>query len=278
MRYSITMVMTDRSIGAVDLARAVEASGLDGIWLPDHSHIPVSRTSPYPIGGDLPERYKHMVDPLIALAMMAAVTDRIRLGTGVMLAAQREPIVTAKALATLDQQSAGRLTVGVGYGWNVEEMADHGVAPSTRRARVREHVLAMQSLWHDDVATYSGEHVHISPSWSWPKPVQDPLPVLIGGAPSDRLFADISEFGRGWMPLGRRALREGLPRLRERWVAAGRDANEIEVVSFNTMDLSRRDLEELASLGATEIALDVPPADLARVHHDLDAITKLVHP
>ena len=147
MRYSVTMVATDRGLGIADVARAVEERGLDGLWVPDHTHIPVSRQTPYPLGGELPERYQRNLDPLVALAMAAAVTSLIRVGTGVLLAAQRDPIVTAKALATIDQQSGGRLAVGVGYGWNLEEMRDHGVDPATRRARLREHVLAMRRLW-----------------------------------------------------------------------------------------------------------------------------------
>ena len=159
MRYSVAFVATDRGPGIAGAAVAVEERGFDGLWLPDHTHIPVSRQTPYPLGGELPEHYTRVLDPLAGLAMAAAVTGRIKIGTGVLLPAQRDPIVTAKALATIDHQSRGRLVVGVGYGWNAEEMRDHGVDPATRRDRAREHVLAMRTLWEDEVASYHGRHV-----------------------------------------------------------------------------------------------------------------------
>ncbi len=138
------------------LARAIEDPGLDGLWLPDHTHIPVRRTTPFPIGGALPEECKGMLDPLVGSAMAAAVTSTLRVGSGILLVMERDPIVTAKALATLDQQSGGRAVVGISFGWNVEEMVDHGVVARTRRARSREHVLAMRSLWEDEEAGFEG--------------------------------------------------------------------------------------------------------------------------
>jgi probable F420-dependent oxidoreductase len=277
MRYSVTMVATDRGLGIADVARAVEERGLDGLWVPDHTHIPVSRQTPYPLGGELPERYRRTLDPLVALAMAAAVTSRIRVGTGVLLAAQRDPIVTAKALATIDQQSGGRLAVGIGYGWNREEMRDHGVDPATRRAQVREHVLAMRGLWADEVAGYAGQYVGFSPSWSWPKPRQRPLPVFVGGAATPTVFAHVTEFGQGWVPTGGRALADGVPRLREQAAAAGRDPDDLEIIPFLTSaqaDQSRMDA--LASVGVTEIAFDIQPGDGTTVRGELDRLAELV--
>jgi probable F420-dependent oxidoreductase len=270
------MVATDRALSIVEVARAVEERGLDGLWLPDHTHIPVSRNSPYPLGGELPERYKRNLDPLVSLAMAAAVTSRIRLGTGVMLPAQRDPIVTAKALATIDDQSGGRLAVGVGYGWNLDEMRDHDVDPATRRGRAREHVLAMRRLWEDEVASYSGRHVGISPSWSWPKPVQRPLPVLIGGGPTPTVFAHVAEFGQGWIAVGGHGLSDAVPRLREQVAAAGRDSESLEVISFTTAETSHDKLDALERAGATEVGFDVHPGDGSTVRGVLDHLAAFV--
>jgi probable F420-dependent oxidoreductase len=273
MRYSVTMVATDRGLGIADLARAVEERGLDGIWLPDHTHIPVSRQTPYPLGGELPERYLRTLDPLTSLAMAAAVTSRIRVGTGVLLAAQRDPIVTAKALATIDQQSGGRLAVGVGYGWNVEEMRDHGVDPATRRPRLREHMLAMRRLWEDEVASFQGQHVEFAPSWSWPKPAQRPLPVLVGGAATPTVFAHIAEFGQGWVPTSGRPVADGVPKLRQAVAEVGRDPADLEIIPFLTAaQADHRRIDALAQAGATEIAFDIQPGDGTTIRRELDRL------
>jgi probable F420-dependent oxidoreductase len=277
MRYSVTMVATDRGLGIADVARAVEERGLDGIWLPDHTHIPVSRQTPYPLGGELPERYQRTLDPLTALAMAAAVTSRIRVGTGVLLAAQRDPIVTAKALATIDDQSGGRLAVGVGYGWNLEEMRDHGVAPASRRARLREHLLAMRRLWEEEEADFDGQYVRFARSWSWPKSAQRPLPVLVGGAATATVFAHIAEFGQGWVPTGGRPLADGVPRLRERVAEAGRDPGDLEIIPFLTAaQADHRRIDALAQAGATELAFDIQPGDGTTVRGELDRLAEFV--
>jgi probable F420-dependent oxidoreductase len=275
MRHSVTMVATDQAICVRELAVAVEERGLDGLWLPDHTHIPVSRRSPYPFGGELPERYIRAIDPIVGLAMAAAVTDRIRLGTGILLVCQRDPLVTAKALATLDQQSGGRLVVGAGYGWNLEEMQDHGVVPSTRRASARERVLAMRRLWEEEVAGFSGEFVNFSPSWSWPKPQQQPLPVLIGGGPKRWVFEHVAEFGNGWIPLGRRDLAEGLPLMRRAFQDAGRDPARAEVVAFIGNVHDRAKLDALARLGITEVVFELPPLGAGEVLPMLDDLAVL---
>jgi probable F420-dependent oxidoreductase len=276
VRFSVTTVATDIGANIVDIARAVEERGLDGLWIPDHTHIPTSRITPMPLGGELPERYKRNLEPLSCLAMAAAVTSRIRLGTGVLLAAQRDPIVTAKALATIDDQSDGRLVVGVGYGWNVEEMADHGVDPSTRRARTREHVLAMQRLWKDDEATFAGRHVTFAPSWSWPKPAQSPLPVLVGGAPSKKVFDHIAEFGCGWLPVGGHGLADGVLRLRDQVAAAGRDPATLEIIPFTSGEASHDKVDALQNAGATEVAFDVSSSDWSSVCAALDRLGEFV--
>src|SRR3954453_20496133 len=184
MHFGVTMFMTDQTMGPVDLARAAEARGLHSLYIPEHTHIPTSRRTPPPTGDEqLREEYRRTLDPFVALSAAAACTDRLVVGTGICLVAQRDPIVTAKEVATLDHLSGGRFVLGIGFGWNADELEDHGVTMKESRAVARERVLAMKALWRDDVASFDGEHVHIPPSWSWPKPVQKGGPrVLIGGA------------------------------------------------------------------------------------------------
>src|SRR5690349_4486654 len=166
------MFMTDLTMGPVELAREAEARGLYSLYVPEHTHIPVSRRTPPPTGdAELREEYKRTLDPFVALSMAAAATERLVVGTGICLVAQRDPIVTAKAVATLDHLSNGRFVLGIGFGWNADEIEDHGVSMPERRAVTREHILAMRTLWDDDVASFTGEHVTLPPSWSWPKPV-----------------------------------------------------------------------------------------------------------
>ncbi|MGH3390660.1 MAG: LLM class F420-dependent oxidoreductase [Actinomadura sp.] len=255
MRLGITMFATDLAMPPQLLAREAEDRGFASLYLPEHTHIPTARTTPPPTGADtLPEEYARTPDPLIALAAASAVTERITLGTGVCLLAQREPIVTAKAIATLDRMSGGRFVLGVGFGWNVEEAADHGVPWKRRRAVVRDHVLAMRALWSHDEASYEGEFTRFAPSWSWPKPAGR-VPVLLGGAPGPTLFAHIAEYGDGWLPIGGAGIREALPRLRAACHEAGRDA--VPVIPFGTVPSAGK-LEYYASLGIEEVVLRVP--------------------
>ncbi len=261
MRLGITSFATDQSMPVPELAREAEARGLVSLFLPEHTHIPTSRLTPPPTGDAvLAEWYKRTVDPFVVLAAAAALTSQIRLGTGIMLAAQREPLVTAKAAATLDLISGGRLELGVGFGWNREEMADHGVAPAERRNVVREHVLAMRELWRSEVASFSGEHVSFEPSWSWPKPVQPGgPPVLLGGAAGPTLFAHVSEYGDGWLPIGGAGIREALPMLHDACATRGRDPGQLRVVPFGTVpDEGKLDYYE--SLGIDEVVLRLPSA------------------
>jgi probable F420-dependent oxidoreductase len=174
MELGVTIWLTEYSIGPSDFAIAAEERGFESILLPEHSNIPVSRHTPFPGGGELPEQYKHMLDPFVALAAMAAVTTTIKLGTAVCLVVQRDPIQTAKEVASLDLVSGGRVLFGVGAGWNVEEMANHGTDPDARFRLLRERVEAMRRLWSDDVAAYEGDLVRLAATWQWPKPVQRP--------------------------------------------------------------------------------------------------------
>ncbi|MGD9528968.1 LLM class F420-dependent oxidoreductase [Pseudonocardia sp.] len=202
MEHGVVTFLTDYGIDGVVLARAVEERGFSSLFLTEHTHIPTSRESPWPAGGDLPKRYAHTFDPFVALAAMAAVTERIALGTAVSLVAQHDPIVQAKAVASLDRIAGGRFELGIGPGWNVEEAANHGAA-DRRTARMLEHVDAMRTIWTNDEAEFHGEFVDFDPIWCWPKPVRVP-PVLIAGAGPTVLDRVLSH-GDGWIPLRVRA-------------------------------------------------------------------------
>jgi probable F420-dependent oxidoreductase len=262
MRYGVTMFTTDKSIPIVELAKAVEERGFDSIWLPEHTHIPTGRKTPYPAGGDLPEEYWRALDPFVALTAAAMVAPTLRIGTGIALIAQRDPIVTAKAAASLDLISGGRFRMGVGYGWNEDEMNDHGVDYKRRRGQMREHILAMRELWTKDEASFDGEHVSFVPSWSWPKPVQQPLPVLFGGAAGPKLFAAIAELGDGWIPIGGRGMTAAVPELRRAVEEAGRDPDGLEIIPFGSIPDAGK-LAHFESIGVTECVFNLPsaPAD-----------------
>jgi probable F420-dependent oxidoreductase len=281
MRYGVTMFATDLSIGAVELAQAVEERGLDSLWLPEHTHIPTSRATPHPSGGELPDKYRRSLDPLVALAAASSATTALRLGTGILLPAQRDPIVTAKAVASLDLVSGGRVALGVGFGWNADEIADHGVAFRDRRAVAREHVLAMQALWRDDEASFAGDRVTIPPSWSWPKPVQRDaagrrsVPVLVGGAAGPTLFAHAVEYADGWVPIGGAGLSSTLPTVRAALADAGRDPERFEVVPFAALP-DHGKLDHYEGLGVTETVFDLPSAPRDEVLPVLDSYAELV--
>lgn len=258
------MFATDVSMTVSDLAIEAENRGLCSLYIPEHTHIPTSRRTPAPTGDiELAEEYRRTVDPFVALAAAAVVTSKIRLGTGICLVAQHEPIVTAKAIATLDQLSGGRFDFGIGFGWNHEEMENHGIDVPSRRVRVREHVLAMQALWANDTASFDGEFVQFEELWSWPKPIRPGgPPVLLGGSPGPKLFAHLAEYCDAWLPIGGAGVKGALPDLQRACEAVGRDPAEIRLVPFGTVP-SREKIDYYASIGIEEIVLRVPtgPAD-----------------
>ena len=277
MQLGVTMFATDRAMHIADLARAVEERGLRSLYVPEHTHIPTSRETPPPTGDpELPEEYLRTLDPFVALTAAAAATTRLRVGTGICLVAERDPIVTAKEVATLDFLSGGRFVFGVGFGWNREEMAQHGVEYRRRRAFVREKVLVMQALWRDDEASFRGEYVHLEPSWAWPKPATRPRPpVLIGGAAGPTLFGHIVEYADGWIPIGGAGLTKALPELHRVAEAAGRDPATLHVVPFGTIP-DRGKLDHYASLGITEVVLQLPSGPAEKVMPVLDAYASFV--
>jgi len=271
VNYGVTLFATDRTMPVHELAVAAEERGFNSVYVPEHTHIPVSRETPPATGTDeLDEGYMRTLDPLVALAAAATVTRSILLGTAVALPAEHDPIAWAKAVATLDFLSGGRVALGVGYGWNKEELRDHGVAFADRRAVVRETVLLAQALWGDDVAGFEGEHRSVSPSWSWPKPVQRPrVRTLVGGAAGPKLFASIAEWGDGWIPFGGAGLKDALPELRRVVAEAGRDPDELHIVPMGVFPTPEK-MDYYESLGVTECVLRVPAGGADEVLPVLD--------
>ncbi|MCH2170156.1 LLM class F420-dependent oxidoreductase [Myxococcota bacterium] len=275
MEIGVTLHATDLSMDPVDLARQAEERGFYSLYVPEHTHIPTSRRTPPPTGTEeLDEEYLRSFDPYIVLAAAASVTDRILLGTGISLPAQHDPITFAKQIATLDRIASGRLVLGIGFGWNHEEMENHGIEVRTRRERVREHMLAMQELWREDVAEYHGEFVDFEPSWQWPKPLQKPGPrILIGGAPGPKIFAQVAEYADGWMPIGGAGMREALVALRQAVEERGRNPEDLHLVPFGVLP-SPEKLDYYQSLGITEVVLRLPSAPADEVMPILDGYTQ----
>lgn len=201
MHVGLSLFATDLTNDIRDVARAAEDAGFESLFVAEHTHIPVSRQTQYPMAeGPLPEEYSHTLDPFVALTAAAAVTERLKVGTGICLVPERDPIVLAKEVASLDLISGGRFLFGVGAGWNVEELADHGITFEHRWGVLRDRVKLMQALWTNDVGAYDADHAKVSPSWQWPKPVQDPMPVLVGGG-GKRPMRHAVEYGTGWLPM-----------------------------------------------------------------------------
>ncbi|MFF3340696.1 LLM class F420-dependent oxidoreductase [Streptomyces flavidovirens] len=281
MRIATTIFLTDETITPVRLARELEQRGFAGLYLPEHTHIPVSRESAYPAGGELPREYGRTLDPFVALGQAAAVTEQLGLGTGITLVAQHDPIDLAKQVATLDHLSGGRFTLGVGYGWNKEEAADHGVEWTTRRERTRDRMALMRALWSEEPTAYEGEFGAVRASYAHPKPVQKPRgPVtgprtLVGGAAGPKLFSHIAEYADGWLPIGGRGLTESVPLLRTVWEEAGRDPESLQVVPY-AVKPSPGKVAHYAELGIEELVLQLPPAGEAEVLRVLDEYARFI--
>ena len=204
MHFGVMMFVTEYSMSPPDLAIAAEERGFESIWIPEHSHIPTSRKSPFPGGGDLPKIYYDAMDPFVALGAAASVTKNIRLATGICLVVQRDPLQTAKEVATLDQISGGRFIFGVGAGWNLEELADHGTNPKTRGRLLDERIEAMKVIWANEKAEYHGDFVDFDEMMTWPKPVQKPHPPIVVGGSFPHGARRAIALGDEWMPVGGR--------------------------------------------------------------------------
>jgi probable F420-dependent oxidoreductase len=278
MEFGVFMFATDTAIRPDQLAREVEARGFDSLWFPEHSHIPVSRQTPW--GGQvgappLPEHYWHSLDQFVALTAAAAVTSKLKLGTGITLVAQRDPIWTAKEVATLDLLSGGRVVFGIGYGWNKEEMAQHGATYTKRRELLREKVLMMKSLWADEVSSFQGDVLSLEPSWAWPKPIQRPHPPIIMGADAGpRTIQDMVEFCEGWMPLATRMdVVDRAVLVRQALEDAGRDPSSFEITAY-AAKLDNLDL--LVEAGVDRAVFSLPPAGPDVVIPKLDELAAAV--
>lgn len=277
MRLGITAFLTDRDMAPGALAHAVEERGFDSLFLPEHTHLPLrADVPPALVEGVRADDYRRGLCPLVALATAVATTQRIRLGTGVLLAAQHDPILLAKQVATLDHLSGGRVTLGIGFGWNRAEAEDHGVDFERRHALVREHVMCMQALWSQEQAEFHGELVDLPPAWAWPKPVQQPrVRTLIGGGSGDAVLSAVADYADGWLPIGGRGLADAIPRLHRFATLAGRDPSELTVIPFGTIG-SQGKLGHYASLGVTEVVLRVGAGPSDDMLAGLDALVPLL--
>jgi probable F420-dependent oxidoreductase len=261
VRHGVVLFTSDRGISPARAAQAAEQAGFDAFYVPEHTHIPVRREAPHPRtgSGELPDdRYLRTLDPWVALSTAAAVTTTIRLGTAVALPVQHDPIALAKTIASLDHLSGGRVTLGVGFGWNTDELADHGVAAASRRDTLREYLEAMQALWSQEEASFTGHFVSFGPSWAWPKPSQQPrMPILLGAGGADRTFAWIARSADGWLTTpAEQDVAHKVARLAAAWRDAGR-AGAPQVVAL----AGRPDTDALArwgQSGVTEALFGMP--------------------
>ena len=271
MKIGVAFHSTDVAMHPVEVAREAEARGFHSLYIPEHTHIPTSRRTPAPTGTpELGEEYKRSPDPYIALAAAASVTERILLGTGIGLPAQHDPITFAKELATLDWMTEGRFVFGIGYGWNHEEMENHGIDVKRRREHAREIMLAMQALWTNDVAAFEGEFVNFQASWQWPKPVQPGGPrILIGGGAGPKIFSQIAEYAHGWMPIGGAGMAAQLEKLRGLLEERGRDPRLLHVVPMGVFPSDEK-LAYYKEAGVTECVLRIPSAPRDEVMPVLD--------
>ena len=275
MKFGVAMFMTDYSISPTELARAVEERGLESLWAPEHSHIPLPRVSPWPGGGDLPKQYYDVMDPFVVLSAAAAVTDRIKLGTGVCLVIQRDPIQVAKEVASLDQISGGRFLFGVGGGWNAEEIANHGTAFKSRFKLMRERIEAMKAIWTEKEPEYSGEMVNLSKMMTWPKPVQKPYPPVIVGGGFPHAARRAIRYGDGWIPLGGRM---DLPALVDEFYKmaeeAGRKREALPLTSFG-VSLEGDSIAKSAGVGIDRVVISLPSEAADKTLPVLDQIAEV---
>ena len=275
MLYGVFQFSTDYSMRIDDLARAVEERGLESLFVPEHTHIPASRRSAFPGGGDLPREYWHTLDPFVALGAAAATTSRIKLGTGICLVIERDPITLAKEVASLDYLSRGRLLFGIGGGWNAEEMEDHGTDFGARWKILRERIAAMKEIWTRDEAEYHGKFVSFDKLWSFPKPVQKPYPPILMGGSGPHARQRAVDFDGHWMPVvGRDPVDAGIADLRHRAELAGRDPATVTVTLFG----ARPDEAKLTAWrdqGVARVLFWLPPAQGDKVLPLLDQYSAL---
>ncbi|MEW6471187.1 MAG: LLM class F420-dependent oxidoreductase [Actinomycetota bacterium] len=274
MQVGISTFPTEDGIDVKALGRAVEERGFESLFVPEHTHIPTSRLTPNPGGGDLPDEFRRTPDPFVVLGAIAACTERLRLGTGVCLVVERDPIVTAKEVATVDRISGGRFLFGVGGGWNREEMANHGTVFATRFDLLRERVLAMKALWTNEVAEFHGDYVDFDPVWQWPKPIQSPHPPVIVAGNGPKSIERAADYGDGWMPIaGRGDTAEQVDALQK--AAADRGRGPIPVTVFGARPKPEI-LAAYADAGIDRALIALPSASEADTLRRLDRYAELL--
>lgn len=273
-RCGVIIFATDQSMQPVELARAVEARGLDSLFVPEHTHIPLDSVSPFLPGGVLPEPYRRTYDPFVVLGACAAVTERIRLGTGICLVSQRHPITLAKEVATIDRMSNGRFVFGIGAGWNKPEIENHGTAFAQRWRVLRERVLAMKAIWGMDEPEFHGEFVQFDKLWSYPKPVQAGGPPIWLGANSKFVAERVAEYADGWLPVGGRAGGATIEQLREACARRGRRFEDLTLALFYA-PLDEGEVRAKLALGYNELVFGLPSAARDEVLPVLDRIAAL---
>lgn len=260
MEFGVTMFPTDYAIRVDDLARACEERGFESLWFPEHTHIPASRVSPWPGGSTLPKEYWHTVDLFVAMATAAAVTKKLKVASGICLLVERDPITTAKEIASIDHLSDGRVIFGIGGGWNAEEMGHHGTPFKERWKILRERVQAMKKIWTEDEAAYDGTYVRFDPIWSWPKPVQRPHPPIVLGAHGPLAVKRVVDYCDGWIPIGIRAgdLKASIDELHRVAREKGRDPSTISISIYGVPG-DPDALRQLRGLGVTRAIFALPP-------------------
>lgn len=259
MHIGVCMFATDYAIRIDELARECEARGFESLWVPEHTHIPTSRRTPWPGGSELPREYSHTLDPFVSLMAAAGATQRLKLGTGICLVIERDTITMAKEVASLDLLSNGRFLFGIGGGWNVEEMAHHGTDYNTRFKKLREQVLAMKEIWTKDEAEFHGQFVDFDKIWCWPKPTQRPHPPVLLGGETSYTLQRVVDFCEGWFPRARdpQLTLSAMQELKERAAKAGRDMQTISTSVFGVSG-DQGSLEHYRSAGFTRAILRLP--------------------
>jgi probable F420-dependent oxidoreductase len=275
--YGVAIFATDYAVDPGRFAAIAEERGYESVFFPEHTHIPVSRATPYPGGGDLPEPYSHTHDLFVALTAAAAATERIKIGSGICLVTERDPIVTAKEVASVDALSGGRLIFGVGAGWNLEELRHHGTDPDSRFRLMRERVEAMKAIWTQDEAEYHGKLVDFDPIWSWPKPAQKPHPPVMIGGMGRRVVERVLAYGDGWFPQPGRAPHEEfmkrLEELRSAADAAGRPLPEMTAFGAKPDPVL---IEDYAAAGVTRTVFWLPSVQESELMGSLDKIASRI--
>ena len=277
MHIGVSIFATDFSIGMDELAPEIESRGFESLFVPEHTHIPTSRQSSWPGGADLPKEYWHTFDPFVSLSFAAANTKTLKIGTGICLLPQRDTLVTANLVASLDRMSGGRFIFGIGGGWNREEMAHHGTSYDKRFARMAEQVKAMQALWSNDAAEFHGEYVDFSESWSYPKPVQTPHPPIILGGETDHTLRRVVDYCDGWLPRARHGFDavENIARLQKIADESGRDMSTLSVSVFGA-PAEENTLTGYRDAGINRVLLSLPSAPRDEVLPILDGYAALI--